>query len=96
MLPLYSLTIASELVGLHPRTIMNYEKQGLVKPARTPFNKRLFSNEDLKQLLLLKYLREEAGLNLPAIKLILKNNLVASLFTSFNASVRLREILGEI
>jgi len=95
-LPLYSLTIASELVGLHPRTIMNYEKLGFLKPARSRGNKRLYSNEDLKILLMIKHLRTEEQLNLPALKLLFDKNLTTTLFADFDASKRLREILDEI
>lgn len=94
MLPLYSLTIASELVGLHPRTIMNYEKLGFLTPTRTRGNKRLYSNEDLKVLLMIKHLRTEEQLNLPALKLLFNKNLIPSLFSSFDVEGKLKEILG--
>lgn len=96
MKPLYSLTITSEIVKFHPRTIMNYEKRSFLKPARTPTNQRLFSNEDLEKLLLLKYLRQEAKLNLAAVKLILENNLASSLFPQFDPAVSLKKIFEEL
>ena len=96
MAAIYTLGIASKLVELHPRTIMNYEKLGFLKAERTPTNQRRFSNKNLQTLLLLKYLREEEKLNLSAIKLILRNNLVSSLFPNFDADKRLQEILAEV
>lgn len=94
MKALYSLTIASELLKLHPRTIMNYEKLGFVRSKRSPTNRRLFSNKDLELLLFIKYLREKEKLNIPAIKLVLKEGL-RNLFPNFDPKKRLQEILSE-
>lgn len=89
---LYSLTIIATLLRLHPRTLINYEKEGFVKPERTATSRRLFSDEDLKKLLFIKYLRQEKKLGISGIKLILEQNL-KHLFPDFNAVKRLKEIL---
>lgn len=95
MLPVYSLNFTARLIDLHPRTIMNWEKLGFIKPFRSPFGKRLFNSEDLKKLLLVKYLREEEKLNLPALKLLFQKNLIESLYKNLNFDEKLQKIFEE-
>ena len=72
--PVYVISVAAKLVGLHEQTLRLYEKKGLVKPKRTKKNTRLYSLNDLKKLLLIKFLTQEKGLNLNGVKLILDYN----------------------
>lgn len=69
--PVYNISIAAELVGVHPRTLRIYEETGLVIPARTEGNTRLFSNADIEMLQRIRFLIQEMGLNLAGVKLIL-------------------------
>ncbi len=69
--PVYNISIAAELVGVHPRTLRIYEETGLVIPARTEGNTRLFSNADIEILQHIRFLIQEKGLNLAGVKLIL-------------------------
>ncbi len=69
--PVYNISVAAELVGVHPRTLRIYEETGLVIPARTEGNTRLFSNADIEVLRHIRFLIQEKGLNLAGVKLIL-------------------------
>jgi len=69
--PVYNISVAAELVGVHPRTLRIYEETGLVIPARTEGNTRLFSNADIEILQHIRFLIQEKGLNLAGVKLIL-------------------------
>jgi len=69
--PVYNISVAAELVGVHPRTLRIYEETGLIIPARTDGNTRLFSNADIELLLHIRFLIQEKGLNLAGVKLIL-------------------------
>ena len=69
--PVYNISVAAELVGVHPRTLRIYEEIGLIVPARTEGNTRLFSNADIEILQHIRFLIQEKGLNLAGVKLIL-------------------------
>jgi len=69
--PVYNIGIAAELVGVHPRTLRIYEETGLIFPARTEGNTRLYSNADIELCLRIRFLIQEMGLNLAGVKLIL-------------------------
>jgi DNA-binding transcriptional MerR regulator len=48
--PRYMISVAAELVGMHPQTLRIYEQKGLVRPRRNPGNTRLYSERDLERL----------------------------------------------
>ena len=66
----YMISVAAELVGMHPQTLRVYERRGLVDPYRTPGGTRRYSKADLERLLLIQEL-SSAGVNLEGIKRIL-------------------------
>lgn len=68
--PVYNISVAAELVGVHPRTLRIYEETGLIFPARTGGNTRLFSNADIELCLRIRVMTREMGLNLAGVKLI--------------------------
>src|SRR5215208_1918680 len=70
--PRYMISIAAELVGMHPQTLRIYESKGLVRPKRTPGNTRLYSEEDLERLRLIQRLTTELGLNLAGVDHVLR------------------------
>jgi len=49
--PVYVISVAASLVAAHPRTLRIYEDEGLLCPARTPTNIRLYSENDLRRIL---------------------------------------------
>jgi MerR family transcriptional regulator, heat shock protein HspR len=65
--PRYMISVAAELVGMHPQTLRIYENKGLVRPGRTPGGTRLYSEHDLDRLRLIQRLTTELGLNLAGV-----------------------------
>ena len=70
--PRYMISIAAELVGMHPQTLRMYEQKGLVAPKRTRGNTRLYSEADLERLRLIQRLTTELGLNLAGVEIVLR------------------------
>jgi MerR family transcriptional regulator/heat shock protein HspR len=70
--PRYMISVAADIVGMHPQTLRIYEAKGLVTPKRTPGNTRLFSEADLERLRLIQRLTTELGLNLAGVELVLR------------------------
>jgi MerR family transcriptional regulator/heat shock protein HspR len=70
--PRYMISIAAELVGMHPQTLRIYEQRGLVRPKRTAGNTRLYSEHDLDRLRLIQRLTTELGLNLAGVEQVLR------------------------
>jgi MerR family transcriptional regulator/heat shock protein HspR len=66
----YIISVAAELVGMHPQTLRGYEHKGLVEPFRTPGGTRRYSLADVERLLLIQDL-SNAGVNLEGIRRIL-------------------------
>jgi MerR family transcriptional regulator, heat shock protein HspR len=70
--PVYVISIAAGLAGCHPRTLRIYEEEGLVDPVRTDSNIRLYSDEDLQRVRVIRYLTQQRGVNLAGVKLLLQ------------------------
>jgi MerR family transcriptional regulator/heat shock protein HspR len=70
--PRYMISVAAELVGMHPQTLRIYETRGLVRPRRTPGNTRLYSERDLERLRMIQRLTTELGLNLAGVERVLQ------------------------
>ncbi len=68
----YMISVAAELVGMHPQTLRIYESKGLVRPKRTPGGTRLYSERDLERLRLIQRLTTELGLNLAGVEAVLR------------------------
>jgi MerR family transcriptional regulator/heat shock protein HspR len=69
--PRYMISVAAELVGMHPQTLRIYEQKGLVQPKRTAGNTRLYSDQDVERLRLIQRLTSEIGLNLAGVERVL-------------------------
>ena len=70
--PIYMISVAADLVGMHPQTLRMYEAKGLVRPGRTPGGTRLYSELDLERLRLIHRLTTELGLNLAGVEHVLR------------------------
>jgi MerR family transcriptional regulator/heat shock protein HspR len=70
--PRYMISVAAELVGMHPQTLRMYEQKGLVRPGRTAGNTRLYSDADVERLRLIQRLTTELGLNLAGVESVLR------------------------
>ena len=69
--PMYVISVAAKMVGLHPQTLRHYEDVGLVKPERTEGNIRLYSPGDIDRLRQINRLTDELGVNLAGVQIIL-------------------------
>jgi MerR family transcriptional regulator/heat shock protein HspR len=70
--PIYMISVAAELVGVHPQTLRQYEDKGLVRPKRTPGGTRLYSEADVERLRIIQRLTTEVGLNLAGVEIVLR------------------------
>jgi MerR family transcriptional regulator/heat shock protein HspR len=70
--PRYMISVAAEIVGMHPQTLRIYEAKGLVNPQRTAGNTRLYSEADLERLRLINRLTTELGLNLAGVEHVIR------------------------
>ena len=69
--PRYMISVAAELVGMHPQTLRIYESKGLLRPGRTPGGTRLYSESDLARLRTIQRLTTELWLNLAGVQRVL-------------------------
>ncbi len=69
--PLYMISVAAELVGMHPQTLRVYEMKGLVQPERTAGGTRLYSESDIERLRAIQRLTSAFGVNLEGVDYIL-------------------------
>jgi MerR family transcriptional regulator/heat shock protein HspR len=69
--PRYMISVAADLVGMHPQTLRIYEQKGLLRPNRTAGNTRLYSELDIERLRLIQRLTTEIGLNLAGVEQVL-------------------------
>ena len=70
-LPVYVISVAAQLSGMHPQTLREYERRGLVSPGRSGGGGRRYSMRDILALREIQRLSQEEGINLSGIKLIL-------------------------
>jgi MerR family transcriptional regulator, heat shock protein HspR len=62
--PLYMISVAAELAGVHPQTLRIYERRALIRPQRSAGNTRLYSEADIDRLRFIQRLTQEEGINL--------------------------------
>jgi MerR family transcriptional regulator/heat shock protein HspR len=64
------ISVAASIVSVHPRTLRIYEEEGLVCPARTPSNIRLYSENDIRRVLWIRHLTQNLGVNLAGVRIL--------------------------
>ncbi|MHB8792344.1 MAG: heat shock protein transcriptional repressor HspR [Thermoleophilia bacterium] len=69
---LFMISVAAELAGMHPQTLRIYEQKGLITPARTPKNTRLYSEEDIDRLRYIQRLTTDLGMNLAGVEKVIE------------------------
>ena len=69
--PIYTISVASEILETHPRTLMMYENMGLVVPQRTATNRRRYSQRDIFKLQTIQNLTRNHGVNLTGVRYVL-------------------------
>src|ERR1700733_5003454 len=72
-MPVYVISVAAELSGMHPQTLREYERRGLVSPGRSAGRGRRYSMRDILALREIQRLSQQEGVNLSGIKLILSH-----------------------
>jgi MerR family transcriptional regulator/heat shock protein HspR len=70
--PRYMISVAADLVGMHPQTLRIYESRGLIRPKRTAGNTRLYSEADIERLQLIQQLTNDLGLNLAGVEQVMQ------------------------
>jgi MerR family transcriptional regulator/heat shock protein HspR len=85
--PVYVISIAASIAGCHPRTLRIYEEEGLVDPVRTDSNIRLYSDEDLQRVRVIRYLTQQRGVNLAGVKLLLQFRDAADLLREISDAI---------
>ncbi len=89
--PVYVISVAASIVSAHPRTLRIYEDEGLLCPARTATNIRLYSEEDVRRILWIRHLTQNRGVNLAGIRVLfeleerLGTRILETLFDEANA-----------
>ena len=68
---LYIISVAARLLAMHPQTLRKYERAGLIHPPRTIGKLRLYSEQDIARLKLIKHLVDDLGMNLAGVELVL-------------------------
>jgi MerR family transcriptional regulator/heat shock protein HspR len=69
-MPVYVISVAASILRVHPRTLRIYEDEGLVCPARTPTNIRLYSEQDIRRVLWIRHLTQNLGVNLAGVRIL--------------------------
>ena len=70
--PLYVISVAAELVDMHPQTLRLYERKGLIEPSRSSGKTRLYSQRDITHLREIRRLTQELGVNLAGVEEIIR------------------------
>ncbi len=67
----YLISVAAQMLGMHPQTLRKYERLGLVQPSRTSGSMRLYSQSELERLRIIKRLVDDLGMNLAGVQRLL-------------------------
>lgn len=100
--PLYVISVAAELVDMHPQTLRLYERKGLIEPSRSAGKTRLYSQRNIEQLREIRRLTQELGVNLAGVEEIIRlrerlDNLQRSMEGRVNTlQAQLRDRLDEM
>jgi MerR family transcriptional regulator/heat shock protein HspR len=72
--PVYLISMVAEILNIHPQTLRQYEREGLIYPSRTNGKIRLYSQEDIDNIKVVLNLTRNLGINLAGVSMILKQN----------------------
>lgn len=90
--PLFLISVVAKQLDIHPQTLRQYEREGLVEPSRTEGKVRLYSQKDIDRVRLILNLTREMGVNLAGVEVILRLN--EQLAQAHNEINTLRSRLG--
>jgi MerR family transcriptional regulator/heat shock protein HspR len=92
MSEIFFISVAARELGMHPQTLRKYERLGLVRPTRTVGSMRVYSDEEIQRLRLIKHLVDEVGMNLAGVQRFLPMAEVAQRLRSMTADRSLRRM----
>ena len=72
--PVYLISAVADILNIHPQTLRQYEREGLIKPSRTNGKIRLYSQKDIDHIRYVLTLTRELGVNLAGVDIILQLN----------------------
>jgi MerR family transcriptional regulator/heat shock protein HspR len=91
--PLFVISVAAQILEVHPQTLRYYERAGLVQPSRSRGNIRMYSQEDIERLRLIQRLIDDLGVNLAGVEVIMN---MTQRIDELEAEVaRLRKIISD-
>ncbi len=70
--PVYLISVVAKALNIHPQTLRQYEREGLIKPSRTQGKMRLYSQRDIDRISLILRLTRDLGVNLAGVDVILQ------------------------
>lgn len=70
--PVYLISVVAKVLSIHPQTLRQYEREGLVEPSRTEGKMRLYSEKDLDRIKMILRLTRDLGINLAGVDVILR------------------------
>lgn len=70
--PVYLISVVSNILNIHPQTLRQYEREGLLEPSRTEGRMRLYSKKDIDRMKLILRLTRQMGVNLAGVDIILQ------------------------
>lgn len=68
---LFLISMAADMLGMHPQTLRKYERLGLIQPSRTVGSMRVYSRDELERLRMIKEFVDETGINLAGVRRLL-------------------------
>ena len=98
--PLFVISVAAKILGMHAQTLRYYERIGVIRPSRTQGNIRLYSRTDIERLRHLQRLINDLGVNLAGAEIIINLTERMALLDQENTLLReeiqrLRALLGQ-
>jgi len=92
--PVYLISVVASILDIHPQTLRQYEKEGLIEPSRTQGRMRLYSQRDIDKIKFVLQLTRKMGINLAGVDVILK---LKKQMDAMNAEIQsLREELSKV
>ncbi len=70
--PVYLISVVAKILNIHPQTLRQYEREGLIEPGRTMGKMRLYSQKDIDRIKMILRLTRDLGVNLAGVDIILR------------------------
>ena len=70
--PVYLISVVAKVLTIHPQTLRQYEREGLVRPSRTDGKMRLYSQRDIDKIKMIQRLTRDLGVNLAGVDIIMQ------------------------